>query len=136
MSIEQNKQIALRFCQEGFGNLAVWDEVVAADFVYHFCNLETITGLDAAKKFEQSLFDGFPNLQRQIEDVVAEGNNVVIRSILRGEQTGMFLEMPPTNKSVRVIDLVLMKIEGGKIVELWYELNQLAVMQQLGIAPI
>ena len=74
-------------------------------------------------------FDGFPDLQRQIEDVVADEDKVVIRSTLKGKQTGIFLGMPPTNKSVQVSALVLLKILDAKIIEVWYELNQLAVMQ-------
>lgn len=134
-SVEQNKSIALRYAKDGFGNLALWNEVVAPDFVYHFCNQETIHGLKAAKEFEASLFEGFPKLQRTVEDVIAEGDKVVIHSTLRGTHTGNFMGILPTDKSVDVSDLTLLRIANDKIVEEWYELNLLAVMKQLGVIP-
>lgn len=134
-SVEQNKSIALRYAKDGFGDLALWDEVVAPDFVSHFCNQETIHGVKMAKEFEASLFQGFPKLQRTVEDVIAEGDKVAIRSTLRGAHTGNFMGILPTGKPVDVSDLTLLRIADGKIVEEWYELNLLAVMKQLGVIP-
>ncbi len=109
--------------------------MVAPDLVSHFCNQETIHGLKAAKEFEASLFEGFPKLQRTVEDVIAEDDKVVIHSTLRGTHTGNFMGILPTGKSVDVSDLTLLRITDDKIVEEWYELNLLAVMKQLGVIP-
>ena len=82
MNIEQNRAIALRFAQEGWGTNQgweqVWDELMASDVVHHFnSQAEPIVGLEANKAFNASLFKGFPDIKHQIEDVLAEGDKVV-----------------------------------------------------------
>jgi predicted ester cyclase len=138
--IEQNKSIALRFAQEGWGTnpnwQQIWDELMVADVIHHFnSSPQPIIGLEANKVFNASLFQGFPNIQQTIEDTIAEGDKVVYRTTLQGTQTGEFLGIPPTGKSTKINDFTLLRIANGKIVEWWYECNLLAVMQQLGLMP-
>jgi steroid delta-isomerase-like uncharacterized protein len=137
---EQNKAIALRLAQDGWGTQPnwsqVWDELLTSDVVYHFNSFpEPIIGLEENKTFSRDLFQGFPNITSKIEDVVAEGDTVIIRSTLEGKQTGPFLGMPITGKKAKMNDFTMYKIKDGKISEMWYETNLLSLMQQLGLAP-
>jgi steroid delta-isomerase-like uncharacterized protein len=136
--IEQNKAIALRFAQDGWGTnpnwKKTWDELMSMDVVHHFNSaVEPIVGLEANKTFNESLFQGFPDIHHTMEDVVAEGDKVVYRTTIQGTHTGEFLGTPPTGKAVKVNDFTLLRIADGKIVEWWYECNLLEVMQQLGL---
>ncbi len=136
--VEQNKSIALRFAQDGWGTnpnwQKTWDELMSADVMYHFNSAaEPIVGLEANKVFNESLFQGFPDIHHRIEDVIAEGDKVVYRTRLKGTHTGNFLGTPPTGKFVKVNDFTLIRITDGKIVEWWYECNLLEVMQQIGL---
>ena len=136
--LEQNKSITLRFAQDGWGTnpnwKKTWDELMSADVVHHFNSAaEPIVGLEANKAFNESLFQGFPDIHHTMEDVIAEGDKVVYRTTIQGTHTGEFLGTPPTGKSVKVNDFTLLRIAGGKIVEWWYECNLLEVMQQLGL---
>ncbi|NJL56920.1 ester cyclase [bacterium] len=138
--IEQNKLIALRFFQDGWGThpswKKAWDELMSEDVVYHFNSAaEPIVGLEANKTFNESLFQGFPDIHQTIEDVIAEGDKVVYRTTIQGTHTGEFLGTPPTGKAVKVNDFTLLRVADGKIVEWWYECNLLEVMQQLGLIP-
>jgi steroid delta-isomerase-like uncharacterized protein len=136
----QNKEIALRLAQDGWGTQKnwsqVWDELVALEVVYHFNSFpDPIIGLEANKAFSEDLFQGFPDIKSTIETVVAEEDTVIIRSTLEGKQTGPFLGMPITGKKVKMNDFTMYKIKDGKIREMWYETNLLSLMQQLGLAP-
>lgn len=135
---EQNKAIALRFAQDGWGTnpnwKKTWDELMSTDVVYYFNSAaEPIVGLEANKTFNESLFQGFPDIHHTMEDVVAEGDKVVYRTTIQGTHMGEFLGTPPTGKAVKVNDFTLLRIADGKIVEWWYECNLLEVMQQLGL---
>jgi steroid delta-isomerase-like uncharacterized protein len=135
-----NKAIALRYAKDGWGNEPnweqVWDDLVAPDMVLHFNSFpEPIVGLEANKAFSKELFEGFPTIHNRIEDVVAEGDTVIYRSTLEGNQTGPFLGMPATGKKAKMNDFTMVKIKDGKIKEQWYETNLLSLMQQLGLAP-
>ena len=135
-----NKKMALRFAKEGWGTQSnwqqVWDELMAPDVVYHFNSFpDEVVGLEANKQFNQDLFVGFPKLKNTIENVVAEDDVVIYRSTLEGKQSGPFLGMPATNKTVKINDFTMLKIKDGKISEWWYATNLLSVMQQLGLIP-
>jgi predicted ester cyclase len=138
MSSEQNKAIALSFAKDGWGTVdgweKVWNELMAPEIVLHFCSWsEPIHGLEANKEFNTSLFEGFPDIQQIVEDVVAEGDKVMFRSTLKGTHTGNFMGIPPTGKWVNTSgNFNLLRIAEGKIVEWWYETNLLEVMKQLG----
>jgi predicted ester cyclase len=137
---EHNKVIALRFAEAGWGTQPhwqeVWDDVMAPNVIYHFNSTpDAIVGLDANKAFNASLFEGFPDISQTIEDVIAEGDNVVYRTTMEGTHTGDFLGIPPTGKSARVNDFTMLRILNDRIVEWWYECNLLEVMKQLGLMP-
>jgi steroid delta-isomerase-like uncharacterized protein len=137
---EHNKSIAIRFSQEGWGTKPnwekTWDELMANDVIHHFnSDPKPIVGLAANKAFNASLFQGFPDIQHTIEDIIAEGDKVVYRTTLKGTHTGEFMGIPPTGKSFVINDFNLLRIAEGKIVESWYDCNLLAVMQQLGLMP-
>ena len=139
MSIEQNKQIALRFAKDGWGTMPnwekVWDELMSENVVYHFnSSPETIVSLKANKEFNINLFQGFPDIKQTIKDIVAEADKVVYRSTIAGTHTGEFLGILPTGKSVSINDFTLLRISGDRIVEWWYECNLLEMMKQLGLA--
>ena len=139
MCVKENKQIALRFAQQGWGTMPnwkqVWDELVSPKVVYHFnSSPEAIAGLKANKEFNTSLFQGFPEIKQTIQDIVAEQDKVVYRSTMEGTHTGEFLGIPPTNKSAKINDFTLLKIANGQITEWWYECNLLELMKQLDMA--
>jgi predicted ester cyclase len=140
MTIEQNKAIALRFANQGWGTHqgweSVWDELIAPDVIHHFnSGADPIIGLGANKKFNASLFRGFPDIRHSIEDLVAEGDKVVYRTTLYGSHTGEFLGIPPTGKVAKMNDFTMLWITDNKIVEWWYECNLLELMKQLGLMP-
>ncbi len=135
-----NKDIALRLAKEGWGTQPnwqhVWDELMAPDIVYHFnSSPDKIVGLAANKQFNKDLFIGFPKIKQTIENILAEDDVVIYRSTLEGKQSGPFLGMPATHKTVKTNDFTMLKIKDGKITEWWYETNLLSVMQQLGLMP-
>jgi predicted ester cyclase len=127
--IEQNKSIALRFAKEGWGTNSnwqkIWDEVVATDIIWHHCALPApLQGIEAAKKFNGSLFFGFPDMQQSIETMIAEDTCVAMRS---------FLGVPPTGKQITGTGVRFFRIAAGKIIETWYDINLLGFMQQIGL---
>jgi predicted ester cyclase len=137
---EQNRAIALQFAKEGWGTQSSWEEtwdtLVSPNLVYHFNSAaEPIVGLAENKAFNESLFQGFPDIRQTIEDMLAEGDKVVYRSTLQGTNTGEFLGTPPTDKPVKVNDFTMLKISNNQVVEMWYECNLLEVMQQMGLIP-
>jgi steroid delta-isomerase-like uncharacterized protein len=67
--------------------------------------------------------------------MIAEENKVAARFTARGIHKGNFMGLPATGKSITMTGIEIFRIENGKIIELWGEVNLLGLMQQLGLFP-
>jgi steroid delta-isomerase-like uncharacterized protein len=74
----------------------------------------------------------FPGYAIPFEDILAEGDKVVIRGTFRGTHKGEFMGIAPTGKDVTMPVIVTYRIAKDKIVESWISADQLGLMQQLG----
>lgn len=77
----------------------------------------------------------FPGYQLTAEDMVAEGDKVVVRTTMRGVHQGPLMNIPPTGKEVTLPFIIIYRIAGHKIMEHWIIADQLGLMQQLGAIP-
>jgi predicted ester cyclase len=75
-------------------------------------------------------------MRLDIEDVVAEGEKVLVRLTIRGTHQGELLGIAPTGRAVEVAVLDLFHVRGGKLVEHWALLDNLGLLKQLGVTSI
>ncbi|MGD2144866.1 MAG: ester cyclase [Anaerolineae bacterium] len=134
MSLRENKAIFRQIVEKGFnkGNLAIVDELVAANHVNHADN---VRGPQEYKRFITMYRTAFPDLQMTVEDQIAEGDKVVNRWTSRGTHKGVLMGIPPTGKQVTLTGIYVARIVGGKIIEEWGNFDALGMMQQLGVVP-
>jgi steroid delta-isomerase-like uncharacterized protein len=136
MSTEQNKALVRRYYEEGSSNTALFDELLAPNYVLHFAGSpEPLSGIEAAKQFHIVYLTGFPDLQVTVEDLVAQGEKVVSRWTGRATHAGSFMNIPPTGRRVTVTGIAIVRLEGGKIAEEWVNFDALGLLQQLGVIP-
>ena len=137
MSTEENKAMIRRVWEEVFnkGNLAVADEIMATNYVYHGSGGQEFKGPEGFKQLITMFRTAFPDLRITVEDMFAEGDKVAHRATIRGTHKGDFMGIAPTGKQVTIAAIVISRFVGGKEVEAWANLDQLAMMQQMGIAP-
>ncbi|MDZ7359293.1 MAG: ester cyclase [candidate division KSB1 bacterium] len=134
---EQNKALSRRITEECFnkGNLAVADEFVAANFTDHGAPPGLAPGAEGFKQLVAMYRNAFPDMRITIEDVIAEGDKVVMRWTARGTHKGDLMGIAPTGKTVTVTGIGIDRIANGKIVEHWESFDQMGMMQQLGVIP-
>ena len=137
---EENKMIARRFREEIWnpGNLGIADEICASDFIWR--NLDPLTpdfgpGPTALKQVVTMYRTAFPDVRCTIEDLVAEGDRVVIRWTGRGTNNGTLGNLGPTGKAATVTGIDILRVSGGKIQESWTNWDTLGMFQQLGVSP-
>lgn len=135
--LEENKRIARRFPEDVAtrGDLDLIDEICTEDVVDRSPQGES-RGLAAVKEQIEGLRDAVDDFSATVEEVVAEGDTVVMRVTLAGTQTGEFMGIPATGKSFSVDNVVFTRIEDGKIAERWVMPDMLGVMQQLGVLEL
>jgi steroid delta-isomerase-like uncharacterized protein len=135
---EQNKALVRRwFAELNKGNLAAADDLYAANYVLHDPGVppDLPPGPEGVKQFLASFATAFPDMQGTIEDIVAEGDKVVVRFTIRGTQQGAFAGMPPTGKPIAMMGISIMRIVDGKFEEEWEIGDSLGMLQQLGAIP-
>ena len=137
MSVDENKALLLRLYDEVFvgWNLDVLDELIGPEFVGHEMPPGTPRGPVGFKQFYGRLRSAFPDLQYTVDDVVAEGDRVVVRWTWRCTHKGEFMGIAATGKQATVTGIAIYRVASGKCVERWVELGLLNLLQQLGAAP-
>ncbi len=142
MSTETNKAVGRRFIEEGWnqGKLTVFDELCAPNFLYHEPGRPDVRTLKDYKRFVTETRSAFPDLHFTSGDVIAEGDKGAMRWTMRGTNTGdlvtPMMRIPATGKQVTVMGLSIVRFAGEKLVELWVELDNLGLFQQLGVIPV
>jgi steroid delta-isomerase-like uncharacterized protein len=138
MSGEQNKAVVRQLIEQVFnqGNMAMMDELVAADFVEHEEMPPGIPeGREGVELMTGMLRGAFPDFQATIEELIAEGDKVVLRMTWSGTQEGEFMGIPPSGKRFTIAVIDIMHMDGGKIAEHWGLMDMMGMMQQLGAMP-
>lgn len=114
-------------------NIAAFDKYFTADFIVHFAdgdqNREQYKGLCEA------YFASFPDLHITTDDLVAEGDKVTKVWTANSTHKSEFMGIPATGKQIEVKGIEVFRIEDGKIAELWASMDNLGMMQQLGVIP-
>ena len=91
---------------------------------------------DEELKHHIALYEAaFPSYQLIAEDMIAEGDKVVVRSTFRGTHKGDLMGIPPTGKQVTMPLILIYRIADDKIVEHWMQADALGLLQQLGAIP-
>jgi predicted ester cyclase len=78
----------------------------------------------------------FPGYDLEVEDMIAEGDKVVLRATFHGVHGGEMQGMPATGRRVSVPLIIIYRIAGDKIVEHWMNVDELGLLRQLGAAPV
>ena len=139
MSTEENKMIARRFTEgiQSFwhtGSLDALEAIVTPDFVHHGPGLPSdLAGLKQALPLFRA---AFPDMEITVEDMIADGDKVFDRVSWQATHQGELMGIPPTGKQVKVQEMHICRIAGGKMVERWSQWDAFGMLQQLGVIPV
>ena len=135
MSAEENKAVVRRSVEEGWntGNTAVIGECYAAAYVHHDPSQPQVRDYQGLLDWTGGMARTLPDAHTTIEDLIAEGDKVVKRWMVRGTHQGELMGILPTGKRVTITGIEILRIADGQIVERWAEDNGLSLMRQLGV---
>lgn len=136
--LEDNKRLVRRFVYEVWhqGNLDLIDEIVAADYVRHDPAWpEEVRGRDGLRQYMSTVRQAFADLQVTIEEIIAEGDKVVVRWRAKGTHQDDFMGIRATWRGMALLGMSMHRIESGQIAETWDGYDALGLMQQLGVIP-
>jgi steroid delta-isomerase-like uncharacterized protein len=132
-----NADLIRRYMEEAFnqGDLAKFDEFFATDFVDHDGSPNQQPGPLGVKAAYAQWREAFPDTHVTIDDLVAAGEKVVLRSTLRATHQGAAMGLPATGKPISIRAISIFRVAGGEIVERWGLIDALGLLRQLGAAP-
>lgn len=134
---EKNKATVRRFWEEVFNGrkLSLIEELFSTDWVYHEVGGQKIFGLKGLKEFLTDYHNAFPDIQVEVENLIAEGDKVVSHVTSRGTHKGELMGIAPTGKQVTVPVICISRFVGDKIVEDWEMIDLFGMLQQLDVIP-
>jgi steroid delta-isomerase-like uncharacterized protein len=137
MAISDHKAIVRRYYEEVLNErrLAVLDEIAAEAYVEHDPFPGQGNGLADLKARVAGLLAAFNPLRFTVEDVIAEGDRVVVRWKNAGTDSGGFMGIPPTGKPFGISGIDIHVVRDGRMAEHWHVVDLLSQMQQLGLIP-
>lgn len=120
MGIQENKDLIRHYVD------VVWNEhdlEKAREFV------PSEDSLDHVRQF----LIAFPDVHIFIDDMIAEGDKVMIRLHATATNTGPFGGNPPTGNKVEIHSIRIFRIADHQIVDTWAMQDRLGLMEQLGL---
>lgn len=93
------------------------------------------TGVEGVKAYATLMRSAFPDYTEEVEDLIAQGNKVVVRLRVRGTHRGELFGIPATNKSVDARDITICEVRDGKIISQTGLSDTFTMYSQLGLIP-
>ena len=95
-----------------------------------------IRGREGVRQNLEMLFRAFPDLRVEVEQIIASGDSVVVRTRATGTHKGSFAGIAPTNKSVVVEGCNVTEIRNGKAIKGRLYSDNASLFQQIGIMSL
>ena len=130
--------LARRYFEEVWnrGMVEVLDELLAPDYVNHTPSFGSPPpGPGGLKPIVLAMRRAFPDLHFTIEDVVVTRDALAIRTTMTGTHTGDLFGIAPTHRRIKVMQIQIERVRGGRIIEHWRVTDELTLMRQLGVVP-
>lgn len=127
---DKNKSVIRRwieFSNAGFSGS--FDDFISPDYVGHL----GATAMDRSEleRLERQFFLAFPDAHHTIDDLIGEGDRVVLRTTAHATHRGSFEGIAPTERSVEFTGLVVYRIQDGRVAESWGEIDFLRLIREL-----
>lgn len=121
MSIEENKALIRRFV-----------ETRNTHDVEAFVAFFPAERRDQVRRAFNGTSEAFPDVRITIEDMIGEGDKIVLRWSFRGTHLGLYRDMPATGNKVNYTGIDIYTIAGEQIVSMVREQDNQVVLKQLG----
>ncbi|MBI4876920.1 MAG: ester cyclase [Acidobacteria bacterium] len=133
---ETNKALVRRWTEEIWnqGRISAVDELAAADIVYHDPLIQDLQGPDALKQLAATLRAAFPDGRFSEDDLIEEGDKVVMRWTFRGTQKGEWIGVAATGSPEEITGTGTLRLARGKVAEHWVHWDALGFVQRAGTA--
>lgn len=116
-----NKELVRRFYEEVYvdWDMAKADAVLSPQFRSHDWPADGPAGPQAFRDYYAALRRAVPDGYYEVDDLIAEGDRVVVRWRLLGTHTGDFHGIAPTGRPIVLKGVAIYRVDNGKLMERW-----------------
>jgi steroid delta-isomerase-like uncharacterized protein len=133
-SVAANKRVVLAFIKdvlaEHHGDHAA--RYMTPDIQFHAGTVGTVVGSAQVAGVLSGVVTAIPDLDPAVKDIFGEGNEVVVRLVVSGTQTGDLLGTPASGRQVRWDAVDVYQLKGGKIRQEWAAEDLTAILHDTG----
>jgi predicted ester cyclase len=132
-----NKELVRGFYKEVYinWNMALADEVISPQFTSHDWEEGGPTGPKAFRDYYSALRSALADARYEVDDLIAEGDRVVVRWRLFGTHKGSFRGIAPTGRSITLKGIAIYRVQDGKLMERWVVSDLYGVLRESGALP-
>jgi steroid delta-isomerase-like uncharacterized protein len=136
MSTNDNKSVIRTFIEDVInqGRVERADDIVIEDFVELDPLPGQAQGREGLKEVIRQMRSAFPDICWTVDEMLAEGDKVLIRFTWSGTHEGAFLGVPATGITVK--GMVIDRLVAGKMADSRILMDRLGMMQQLSAPPV
>jgi len=136
-SVEANKAAIRRLYDEtNKGNYDFLDELLAADFTsYGGAGFKDLHSPAEFKELTMTFLKSFPDLWFQVDELIGEGDDVLVSGTLSGTHKGDFYGVAPTGNKVSWTGCAIFRFRGPQVIARWQEFDALGLMGQIQTPP-
>jgi len=121
------------------GDIESFKAAISPSYVRH-CqamppDLQELHGTEKFFGFIEEFLVAVPGYQDSLSNMFAHGDRVAYISTMTGTQTGPMGDLPASGKSFTLVNIIIQRLENGKVVETWVSWDNVAFMSQLGFMP-
>ena len=117
------------------GDLDVIDELYTENYVSHSPQ-NPLQGREEMRDWARQVLRAFPDFHINFHEWIEQVDMVAVRWTASGTHRGDFRGVPATNKTVVIPGMSYSKYSGNMLAESWIAMDDLGMMQQLGVIPV
>ena len=129
--LKENKALVRGFLDKGNSEERTPIDMCAPGFIAHI-GASPAMDLQGFQQYQTIYFAAFSDTNITIEDMVAEGDMVAFRGVVRAIHTAEFNNISASGKQIAVPVIGMARLAEGKITEWWNSPDRLSWMQQIG----
>ena len=132
---EKNKEFIIAYTEDFWNkqNLAAFEKDYASGLIMHFADGDQTS--EQYKGLCNAYFTAFPDLNISTDLLVVEGDKVTKVWTANCTHKGEFLGIPSTSNRIVIKGIEVFRIADGKIAEVWASMDNMGMLQQLGVIP-
>lgn len=132
---EQNKEVMSQFVEFiNTGNLELGKSIISPEVIFYApTSPEPMKGFEGYTQVLDMMRGAMPDIHWDVEEMIAEGDKVMVRYTMTGTHTEPLMGIPATGKPIKVTAMNIYEFKDGKIIREHGLPDMFSLMIQLGV---